>query len=446
MFFPETKETNRMVCDTLDISKHPDMYSEKDIQEYREFIDTNDAILREATKDYMKLNKLQDRHALIQKLHHTRITKKKEQNILWTTLSEETDLDKKRSMMKDYITLNQTLADEYTLMHEECSTVDNFILVEPGTVSRENDTFEGIVKQPTETTKPLGKVLDKNLIPALQGLVMKPTNDMIMNVIVPYRDPGDGSRKAQLKQFKEQMNLIFKEQTDLRIYIIEQESKRDDYGLLPELVKQPNTDMAKFNLGILKNIGFSIASQAMKGKKKKAYYVLSDVDMLPSMKLVDDYLTYPTHPIHLGNTGTRYNQSGNDPHFLGAVVSVNQEEFEQVNGYPNNFWGWGGEDNALNRRLHDNHIPIRKSTEPVIDLENISLQDKLTTLRIGKMKEMRKREKLDEDKTTWSENGLSSLEGSYKVTKKLKMKHITHVKVFLHIDADTVETDKQSNK
>ena len=55
--------------------------------------------------------------------------------------------------------------------------------------------------------KKLGKVIDKNLITELQGLVKQPKNDMVMNVIVAYRDPGDGSRKEQLKQFKEQMNL-----------------------------------------------------------------------------------------------------------------------------------------------------------------------------------------------------------------------------------------------
>ena len=44
--------------------------------------------------------------------------------------------------------------------------------------------------------------------------------------------------------------------------------------LYPELIKQPNSTMAKFNLGILKNIGFSIAKKAMKGKKMHIIYYL----------------------------------------------------------------------------------------------------------------------------------------------------------------------------
>ena len=279
-----------------------------------------------------------------------------------------------------------------------------------------------------------GKSLDKNLIPQLQGLTKQPMNKQIMNVIVAYRDPGDGSRETQLKQFAEQMKLIFKDQTDIRIYIVEQEKDRDDYGALPELIKQPNSTMAKFNLGILKNIGFSIAKKAMKGKQN-AYYILSDVDLLPSQGLVEDYLKYPKNPIHLANKGTRYNMDGNDRNFLGGVISITDKDFEKANGYPNNFWGWGGEDNALNYRLRKNNVRIEKPREPVIDLEELSLGDKLAKLKRDQTKEMRKREKLEEDKTTWKQNGLSDLEEHYTIkSRKKPQKNINHIKVELKVD------------
>ena len=41
-----------------------------------------------------------------------------------------------------------------------------------------------------------------------------------------YRDPGDGTRSTT-KQFKAQTNLIFKDQTDISSYIIEQEGSRE---------------------------------------------------------------------------------------------------------------------------------------------------------------------------------------------------------------------------
>ena len=452
VYYPETIETHKIVTNMIDKSKHTDIYSAEEVKEYEDFMKISEGILKEAKKDFIKLNKINERQTLIQKTHRDRMNQKKEQNLLMNRISEEDDHDKKHELMKELININQLLLDNYVKLHEECNTIDNFIISKPGSVSKDvsglkldkkplgkdkkplgKDKPVGKDKKPLgKDKKPLGKVIDKNLITELQGLVKQPKNDMTMNVIVAYRDPGDGSRKEHLKQFKEQMNLIFQDQTDIRIYIIEQETKREDYGALPEQIQQPNSEMAKFNLGILKNIGFSVASKLMKNKKD-AYYVLSDVDMLPSMNLVNDYLQYPKHPIHLANKGTRYNRDGKDRNFLGGVLSINKEDFEKSNGYPNNFWGWGGEDNALNHRLRVNKIPVSKSQEPVIDLEKISLFDKLAKLKQDQVKEMRKREKVEEDKTTWKGNGLSDLDGKYKVTKKLKLKNITHMKVFLEV-------------
>ena len=94
------------------------------------------------------------------------------------------------------------------------------------------------------------------------------------------------------------MKLIFDGKIDYHIYIIEQESVRDNYDKLPDEYKQSGTKMAKFNLGMLKNIGCYYANKE-NNKIQNAYYVLSDVDLLPSEELIKDYLRYPDTPIHL---------------------------------------------------------------------------------------------------------------------------------------------------
>ena len=188
--------------------------------------------------------------------------------------------------------------------------------------------------------------------------------------------------------------------------------------------------MAKFNLGILKNIGFKLASDKNKDIEN-SYYVLSDVDLLPSNELLEDYLKYPKTPIHLGNKGTRY--TGNADSFLGGVLSVNSEDFIKSNGYPNNFWGWGGEDDALKRRLDRNNIRIERPEGSVIDLEELNLTEKLQDLKQNQSKEYLK-EKLDQDKTEWNKNGLNTLEGLYKTISKKQYggsKNISHYKVYL---------------
>ena len=79
-------------------------------------------------------------------------------------------------------------------------------------------------------------------------------NNNSFSLIVAYRDPGDGSRKAQLDIFLQQMQILLNNRTDYHIYVIEQETDRPDYDSLPDEFKQVDSRMAKFNLGRLKNI------------------------------------------------------------------------------------------------------------------------------------------------------------------------------------------------
>ena len=73
--------------------------------------------------------------------------------------------------------------------------------------------------------------------------------------------------------------------------------------------------------------------------------------------------------------------------FLGGVISFNSKDFESCNGYPNHYWGWGGEDESLKYRLDQNKIEITKSEYPVIDLESFTMEEKMDDLRKRKNKE-----------------------------------------------------------
>ena len=266
-----------------------------------------------------------------------------------------------------------------------------------------------------------------------------------LNLIVAFRDPknDDGSRKTQLDVFIQQMIAIFEGRTDYHIYIVQQEGDRDDYDELPQDFKQDNSKMAKFNLGRLKNIGFEIANKENEGNSK-SYYVLTDVDLLPSQGLIKDYLEYPETPIHLGSMGTRYDD-GKSVAFLGGALSVNSKDFTETNGYPNNFWGWGGEDNALFRRLKDNNIKINKPDEPVIDIEDKTMDEKFEDLEKNKYKIELKNERLRQDKKDWKENGLSTLKGSYNIVSKERQNEVSEINVFLNItdkDKEDIEEIK----
>ena len=94
--------------------------------------------------------------------------------------------------------------------------------------------------------------------------------------------------------------------------------------------------------------------------------------------------------------------------FLGAALSIRPTLFEAANGYPNTFWGWGGEDDALVARL-GRLDPLITYTVPsegrLIDLEMaqpMTLKDKLG----ARVKEQQKRERLSMDARDWRSDGL----------------------------------------
>lgn len=138
-------------------------------------------------------------------------------------------------------------------------------------------------------------------------------------------------------------------------------------------------DNLKFNRGFLINVGLNEILKRY--PNKYSYIILNDVDLLPDENLIKLYHKFPTFPIHLGTNGQRYSE---DPNFTGGVLSLSIKDYIKVNGYPNNIWGWGLEDEILRDRLLFNVGNIKKISKnegSVIDLEEMTIKDKLDKLR-----------------------------------------------------------------
>lgn len=214
-------------------------------------------------------------------------------------------------------------------------------------------------------------------------------------IIVPYRDLHEKQqRAAHLKAFLPHMHNFFAKikgkglVSDYHLYIVEQ-----------------SDDGRKFNRGKLLNIGFDVAR---KSGRSHDVFIFHDVDLLPQDDLGVWYAKFPKRPIHIARVWDRYS---NNPKYFGGVVSFSSSDYKRINGYPNTFWGWGGEDDEMQRRLERLGIQFEFPDKGTLtDLENMTLHEKLDFLRSNKeWKCMVKWEAADEHEKTWKTNGMHDL-------------------------------------
>ena len=151
-----------------------------------------------------------------------------------------------------------------------------------------------------------------------------------LGIIVPYRD-----RDSQLLIFKKAISSYLSD-------------KKINY----ELIVVEQDDAKTFNRGKLLNIGF------LQAKKLKCdYVVFHDVDMLP----VDVDYSYSEYPVQLStkfmSTDPSFNRIIFDEYF-GGVTLFPTDIFEIINGYSNEYWGWGYEDNDLLFRCRQYNVDL----------------------------------------------------------------------------------------
>jgi hypothetical protein len=139
-------------------------------------------------------------------------------------------------------------------------------------------------------------------------------------IVVPYRD-----RAAQLAQFVPHMAAYFaRDKLDRHL--------RYSIHIVEQLGSDP------FNRGRLKNVGFQLAREGTD------YVCFHDVDYLP---IWADY-SYVRRPTRLIWHGLALQEDYGE--FFGAVTMFNCTDFERVNGFSNDYWGWGFEDTDLRMR------------------------------------------------------------------------------------------------
>lgn len=95
-----------------------------------------------------------------------------------------------------------------------------------------------------------------------------------------------------------------------------------------------------FNRGAMKNLAAQYAFN-----DGCDYIAWHDVDMIPDENV--DYSYPENNPIHIATKLSKYDYGMNYDQYFGGVILFTKEQVEKTNGYSNEYWDWGQEDDDL---------------------------------------------------------------------------------------------------
>lgn len=200
-------------------------------------------------------------------------------------------------------------------------------------------------------------------------------------IIIPFR-----KREDHLKQSAPILKRYGK------VYVIEQMDK------LP------------FNRGKLINAGY------LTFRNEFNYFTAHDVDLIPEKRV--DY-SYSPLPCHLAAEIQHLNYHLPYEKYFGGVTLMPNHLFEKINGFPNDYNGWGGEDDQLRKRFVEMHIDVTRRPGRYLSLPHIRKIDK----------DLRQKNKdANKEPVRWG-NGLTSCK--FDIIGRQEKEHYTLIQVVI---------------
>ena len=189
------------------------------------------------------------------------------------------------------------------------------------------------------------------------------------------------------------------------------------------LVNQGGPNDVPFNRGKLMNVGFQTA--AADGFE---CFFFHDVDLIPE----NDKNLYrcTSNPKHYSGWIDKWNYIMPYEGLFGGITAFSKAAFEKVNGYSNEFWGWGAEDDDLSLRTFNERTGFKmvRPAEEVTRFKMIKHEHEANNAanshRFALVRNGRK---------FWGRDGLNSLD--YEVLTLDRDIFFTNVTVDLHYDS-----------
>uniref|UniRef100_A0A8C5PRD7 Beta-1,4-galactosyltransferase 3 n=1 Tax=Leptobrachium leishanense TaxID=445787 RepID=A0A8C5PRD7_9ANUR len=172
----------------------------------------------------------------------------------------------------------------------------------------------------------LEKIGEKNPLVAQGGRYQPPNCEPRHRtaVIIPHRN-----RESHLRYLLYYLHpFMQRQQLQYGIYIVHQAGN------------------ATFNRAKLLNVG---VKEAMKDEDWDCLF-LHDVDLIPE----NDHNLYtcdPWNPKHASVAMNKFSYNLPYPQYFGGVSALTPDQYMKINGFPNEYWGWGGEDDDIATRV-----------------------------------------------------------------------------------------------
>ncbi|XP_057705266.1 beta-1,4-galactosyltransferase 3-like [Corythoichthys intestinalis] len=214
-------------------------------------------------------------------------------------------------------------------------------------------------------------------------------------IVIPYR-----ARLTHLRYLLDHLHpFLQRQQIYYKIYVVEQWGD------------------GTFNKGILFNAGIVEVLR----DDDWSCIILHDVDLLAE----DDRNTYACdnyNPMHLAVAIDKFDYRLPYREYFGGVVAMTPEQYRKINGFSNQYWGWGREDDDLWKRVGLSGMKVVRPSVRFARYKMIKHERDPGNEENPHNFDILKRTKLD-----WRSDGLNSL--SYKLLSKEQKALFTHLTI-----------------
>ncbi|KAL7056450.1 hypothetical protein AAHC03_020595 [Spirometra sp. Aus1] len=183
--------------------------------------------------------------------------------------------------------------------------------------------------------------LNEELLSQLSPPYPKPRNDAVA-IILPYRN-----RYAELFNFLLRMHSFLRKRRTRYVMIVAEQSGQGSFN------------RAKLFNAVVREVRDSAVGDPLHGID---CFILHDVDKVP----VSNSTVYDCGPAVRQMATALASDFEFEPlykDFLGAATAFRWEHLEIINGASNIFYGWGGEDDDMLRRLRLKQLPIDRASD-----------------------------------------------------------------------------------